>query len=243
MRDDYYELLGLKHSATKTEVVKAFRRLSLKLHPDKVQACGGSPESSAQAFAEVLEAFGTLSDRAARHKYDERLRWMRNHPELLQQPSDAGDAAAMQATGIGLEPRSPGSGNRHESAAACQRRPGTVGSPTAVSRTCSGPTGDVRVQPHCADLLAAAQRAQPTVGGAPCLDFLRGGPHAPSALDPARAHSASGMSRAGVGSQRAMRGRRSASQTGLLPAVPRRAPKAKAAGGGLQVDTWGFVAK
>mmetsp|Transcript_31414 Transcript_31414/g.86483 ORF Transcript_31414/g.86483 Transcript_31414/m.86483 type:complete len:197 (+) Transcript_31414:63-653(+) len=86
MRDDYYEILGIRHTASGAEVVSAFRRLSLKLHPDKLQAAGGSTGAVAQSFADVQEAYAILSDRAARRRYDERLKWILIHPDRVQHP-------------------------------------------------------------------------------------------------------------------------------------------------------------
>ena len=63
---DYYEVLGIERDATQPEIKKAFRRLSLKLHPDK----NPGDESASKKFAEVANAYGVLSDQDKRRTYD-----------------------------------------------------------------------------------------------------------------------------------------------------------------------------
>eukprot|EP00930_Biecheleria_cincta_P007955 TRINITY_DN109287_c0_g1_i1.p1 TRINITY_DN109287_c0_g1~~TRINITY_DN109287_c0_g1_i1.p1 ORF type:complete len:282 (+),score=48.61 TRINITY_DN109287_c0_g1_i1:135-980(+) len=89
MRDDYYQLLGITSDATAKEVAQAFRKQSLKCHPDKVAASagshkgdgGGSAAAADEAFALVREAYAVLSDPSSRHKYDCRALWISSHPE------------------------------------------------------------------------------------------------------------------------------------------------------------------
>ena len=58
----YYDLLGVGKSATQDEIKKAFRKLAIKLHPDK----GGDPEK----FKEVSVAYEVLGDPEKRKMYD-----------------------------------------------------------------------------------------------------------------------------------------------------------------------------
>eukprot|EP00884_Botryococcus_braunii_P022977 jgi/Botrbrau1/9363/Bobra.354_2s0019.1 len=67
MRDPY-EVLGVPRTATSEEIKSAYRKLALRLHPDKNQ--GEGSEEAAQKFQEVATAYGLLSDPAKRHKYD-----------------------------------------------------------------------------------------------------------------------------------------------------------------------------
>jgi len=59
---DYYDILGVKKSATADEIKKAFRRLARKHHPDT----GGDEEK----FKEINEAYEILSDTEKRQQYD-----------------------------------------------------------------------------------------------------------------------------------------------------------------------------
>ena len=60
---NYYETLGLNPSANLQEIKKAYRRLSIKHHPDKT---GGD----ATIFKALSEAYKILGDEEKRREYD-----------------------------------------------------------------------------------------------------------------------------------------------------------------------------
>lgn len=64
-KKDYYEILGVEKSCTEEDVKKAYRKLSLKVHPDKNKAPGAE-----EAFKAVSRAFQCLSNGESRKKYD-----------------------------------------------------------------------------------------------------------------------------------------------------------------------------
>lgn len=63
---DYYAVLGLEKTCSSEEVKKAYRKLSLKVHPDKNKAPG-----SEEAFKKVCKAFKCLSEEDSRRHYDQ----------------------------------------------------------------------------------------------------------------------------------------------------------------------------
>ncbi|CAN0838682.1 Chaperone protein dnaJ 49 [Linum grandiflorum] len=64
-KKDYYEILGLEKNCSVEDVRKAYRKLSLKVHPDKNQAPGAE-----DAFKAMSKAFQCLSNEESRNKYD-----------------------------------------------------------------------------------------------------------------------------------------------------------------------------
>ena len=64
---DYYEVLGVNKGASAEEVKKAYRKLALKLHPDKNP---GNKEAE-EKFKEATAAYQVLSDTNNRAKYDQ----------------------------------------------------------------------------------------------------------------------------------------------------------------------------
>ena len=59
---DYYDVLGISRSATESEIRKAYKKQSMKHHPDR----GGDEEE----FKKVNEAYSTLKDPQKRAQYD-----------------------------------------------------------------------------------------------------------------------------------------------------------------------------
>lgn len=68
---DYYSILGVDKNASQDEIKKAFRKLSLKWHPDRQQGKSEEEKKAAEEkFKEISEAYETLSDKDKRAAYD-----------------------------------------------------------------------------------------------------------------------------------------------------------------------------
>lgn len=67
----HYEVLDVDRNATKVEIKKAYRSLSLQYHPDKNRATDASDR-----FNEIAEAYEVLSDEDKRAEYDESFEMM-----------------------------------------------------------------------------------------------------------------------------------------------------------------------
>lgn len=65
-KQDFYEVLGLDRDASAKEIKKAFRKLSLKYHPDK----NPDDEVAKKMFVLVNEAYEVLSNEETRQIYD-----------------------------------------------------------------------------------------------------------------------------------------------------------------------------
>ncbi len=66
---NYYEILNVKTTATADEIKKSYRKLAKQYHPDQNKG----DDSVAKKFAEVCEAYDTLSNVEERQKYDDKL--------------------------------------------------------------------------------------------------------------------------------------------------------------------------
>ena len=66
--EDYYKLLGVKRNASKQEIKKAFKKLSLKYHPDKNK---DNPKKAKEMFIKIANAYEVLSNDEKRKIYDQ----------------------------------------------------------------------------------------------------------------------------------------------------------------------------
>ena len=67
-RRDYYEVLGVSMTATQEEIAKAYKKMAVKLHPDKNL---DNPEEAAKKFDELLSAYNVLKEPTERKWYDD----------------------------------------------------------------------------------------------------------------------------------------------------------------------------
>lgn len=66
-KSDYYDILGVSHSAEERDIKKAYKRLAMKFHPDRNP---GNAEAEAK-FKEIKEAYEVLTDVHKRAAYDQ----------------------------------------------------------------------------------------------------------------------------------------------------------------------------
>ena len=76
---DYYHILGVQENASLEEIKQAYRKLSLKFHPDK----NDNDAYFSEMFKRVAEAYEVLSDQVKRKSYNEALNKTDRKEEVL----------------------------------------------------------------------------------------------------------------------------------------------------------------
>ncbi|KAL7792513.1 TPR-like protein [Trichoderma ceciliae] len=91
-RKDYYKIMGLEKDADANEIKRAYRKMAVKLHPDKNP---GDAEAEAK-FKDMQEAYETLSDPQKKARYD-------NGDDLVD-PADMFSSGGMGGGMGGIDP-------------------------------------------------------------------------------------------------------------------------------------------
>ncbi|KAK2608775.1 hypothetical protein QQS21_002632 [Conoideocrella luteorostrata] len=92
LRKDYYKIMGLEKDCGPDDIKKAYRKMAIKLHPDKNR---DDPEAEAK-FKDMQEAYETLSDPQKKAAYD-------NGDDLLD-PADMFGGGGMGGGMGGIDP-------------------------------------------------------------------------------------------------------------------------------------------
>ncbi|KAJ7103276.1 DnaJ domain-containing protein [Mycena belliarum] len=115
---DYYKLLAVPKSASQDEIRTAYKKASLRTHPDRVaNATSAEKKKATENFQAVADAFYVLSDPARRKEYDA-LYTTRTRTERTDDPASSnsffsqfsnmfggGSAGAAPAAGAGAGER------------------------------------------------------------------------------------------------------------------------------------------
>lgn len=65
---DYYKILGVRRTANKAEIMRAYRKLAIKWHPDKYE--GEDKKKAEKMFIDIAAAKEVLTDAEKRAKFD-----------------------------------------------------------------------------------------------------------------------------------------------------------------------------
>jgi molecular chaperone DnaJ len=87
---DYYEILGIPHTAKEAEIKKAYRSLALKYHPDRAPG----DKAAENKFKEFSAAYEVLSNPAKRREYDDVLAGRRAAAQFEEGSPEGGGAEA-----------------------------------------------------------------------------------------------------------------------------------------------------
>jgi len=71
LNKDYYKILGLDKKATLSEIKKKYKKLALKLHPDR----NNGDKKKEEEFKKISEAYSVIGDSKQKERYDQTSRY------------------------------------------------------------------------------------------------------------------------------------------------------------------------
>ena len=96
---DYYYFLGIPQNASAEDIKKAYRKLSLKYHPDKNE----NDDFFSDRFKEIKEAYETLMDKERRKLYDQNLSSQQRNVKSILPPKIKNFSASKIRVKVGEE--------------------------------------------------------------------------------------------------------------------------------------------
>lgn len=96
---DYYYFLGIPQNASSEDIKKAYRKLSLKYHPDK----NDNDDFFSDRFKEIKEAYETLMDDGRRKLYDQNLTNQQSNVKSILPPKIKSFSASKIRAKVGEE--------------------------------------------------------------------------------------------------------------------------------------------
>ncbi len=90
MLKDYYAILGVSSKASQKEIRDAYKRMSLRWHPDR-----NPGKDTEEAMKDINEAYSILKDELKRYRYDQ------EYNNLHLNNSEDKDTTVSQSTGSG----------------------------------------------------------------------------------------------------------------------------------------------
>ena len=96
---DYYYFLGIPQNASSEDIKKAYRKLSLKYHPDKNE----NDAFFSDRFKEIKEAYETLMDDGRRKLYDQNLTSQQRNVKSILPPKIKSFSASKIRAKVGEE--------------------------------------------------------------------------------------------------------------------------------------------
>ncbi|OOQ84014.1 DnaJ chaperone [Penicillium brasilianum] len=94
-------ILGVSSDATQPQIRSAYKRESLKSHPDRVPADSPERPARTQKFQEINDAYFTLSDPTRRREYDETRAFEQAEEEVDEEIPQGGRSFPWSAFGFG----------------------------------------------------------------------------------------------------------------------------------------------